>query len=84
MALQEVMEKVEAKMGDVDRKLIYAHQKFVELVLDYIISDFGKSRGSLNDSGIGGMVICYSSEQTKHMFELFNRKNSDKMVSLNS
>ncbi|NYT85032.1 type I restriction endonuclease subunit R [Pollutimonas harenae] len=72
MALQQALEDVEVKMGDVDRKLIYAHESFVEPMLDYIINDFEKSRGALNDSSIGGMVICDSSEQAKQMFDIFN------------
>ncbi|WP_080612346.1 type I restriction endonuclease subunit R [Shewanella xiamenensis] len=70
--LQKALEEAEVKMGDVDRKLIYAHPSFVEPMLDYIITDFEKSRGALNDASIGGMVICDSSEQAEQMFEIFN------------
>lgn len=72
MSLQQALEDVEVKMGDADRKLIYAHENFVEPMLDYIINDFEKSRGALNDASIGGMVICDSSEQAKQMFDIFN------------
>ncbi|MBV1790603.1 DEAD/DEAH box helicase family protein [Marinobacterium sp. D7] len=72
MTLQQALEEVEVKMGDVDRKLIYAHPSFVEPMLDYIIRDFEKSRGALNDATIGGMVICDSSDQARQMFEIFN------------
>jgi type I restriction enzyme R subunit len=72
MTLQQALEEAEVKMGDVDRKEIYAHQSFVEPMLDYIMSDFEKSRGMLNDATIGGMIICDSSDQAKKMFELFN------------
>lgn len=70
--LQKALEEAEVKMGDVDRKLIYAHPSFVEPMLDYIVTDFEKSRGALNDTSIGGMVICDSSEQAEQMFEIFN------------
>ncbi|MDP2547119.1 type I restriction endonuclease subunit R [Oceanobacter sp. 4_MG-2023] len=70
--LQKALEEAEVKMGDVDRKLIYAHPSFVEPMLNYIVTDFEKSRGALNDTTIGGMVICDSSEQAKQMFEIFN------------
>lgn len=70
--LQKALEEAEVKMGDVDRKLIYAHPSFVEPMLDYIVTDFEKSRGALNDASIGGMVICDSSDQAKQMFEIFN------------
>ncbi|ETI59995.1 type I restriction endonuclease subunit R [Marinomonas profundimaris] len=70
--LQKALEEAEVKMGDVDRKLIYAHPSFVEPMLTYIVNDFEKSRGALNDTTIGGMVICDSSDQAKQMFDIFN------------
>ncbi|MEZ8803009.1 type I restriction endonuclease subunit R [Vibrio splendidus] len=72
ITLQQALEEAEVKMGDVDRKEIYAHESFVEPMLDYIVSDFEKSRGTLNDATIGGMIICDSSDQAKKMYELFN------------
>ncbi|HCE5137252.1 TPA: type I restriction endonuclease subunit R [Vibrio parahaemolyticus] len=81
MTLQQALEEAEVKMGDVDRKEIYAHQSFVEPMLDYIISDFEKSRGTLNDATIGGMIICDSSDQAKKMFELFNAVYASKPLS---
>lgn len=70
--LQKALEEAEVKVGDVDRRLIYADPSFVEPMLDYIVNDFEKSRGALNDATIGGMVICDSSNQAKQMFEIFN------------
>ncbi len=75
--LQKALEEAEVKMGDVDRKLIYAHPSFVEPMLSYIVNDFEKSRGALNDATIGGMVICDSSDQAKQMFEIFNGVYAD-------
>jgi type I restriction enzyme R subunit len=72
MVLQQALEDVEVQMGDVDRKLIYAHPSFVEPMLGYIVADFEKSRAALNDASIGGMVICDSSNQAKQMFDIFN------------
>lgn len=74
IALQEALAQAEVKQGDVDKKIIYAHPTFVESMLDYIVQDFENSRGACNDSTIGGMVICDSSEQAKQMFEIFNAK----------
>ncbi|MGO2233986.1 MAG: type I restriction endonuclease subunit R [Marinomonas sp.] len=75
--LQQALEEAEVKMGDVDRKLIYANERFVAPMLHYIITDFEKSRGALNDASIGGMVICDSSNQAKEMFELFSKKYAE-------
>ena len=78
--LQKALEEAEVKMGDVDRKLIYAHPSFVEPMLDYIVTDFEKSRGAINDATIGGMVICDSSNQAKQMFDVFNAIYAGKPV----
>jgi type I restriction enzyme R subunit len=72
LSLQEALAAVELQQGDIDRKLIYSHPRFVEPMLDYIVRDFEKSRSALNDATIGGMVICDSAEQAKQMFEIFN------------
>ena len=82
LSLQEALAAVELQQGDIDRKLVYSHPRFVEPMLDYIITDFEKSRGALNDATIGGMVICDSSEQAKQMFELFQNRNTVKVVEL--
>lgn len=65
---------VELQQGDIDRRQLYAHPRFVEPMLDYIIKDFEKSRGALGDTGIGGMVICDSADQAKKMFEIFRER----------
>lgn len=72
LSLQEALAAVELQQGDIDRKLIYAHPRFVEPMLDYIVNDFEKSRSALGDSTIGGMVICDSAEQARQMFDIFN------------
>jgi len=72
LSLQEALAAVELQQGDIDRKLLYAHPRFVEPMLDYIVRDFEKIRSALNDSTIGGMVICDSADQAKQMFEIFN------------
>ena len=74
LTLQKALEQVEIQQGDIDKKLVYAHPTFVEPMLDYIVEDFEKSRGALNDNSIGAMVICDSSDQAKMLFEIFNEK----------
>jgi len=74
IALQKALQEVKIQQGDIEKKLVYAHPRFVEPMLDYIIQDFEKSRGALNDSSIGGMVICDSSEQAKQLYEVFENK----------
>jgi type I restriction enzyme, R subunit len=72
ISLQEALAAVQLQQGDIDRKLIYAHPQFVEPMLDYIVTDFEKSRSALGDASIGGMVICDSADQAKEMFKIFN------------
>lgn len=72
ISLQEALAAVKLQQGDIDRKLIYSHPKFVEPMLDYIVTDFEKSRSALGDASIGGMVICDSAEQARQMFDIFN------------
>jgi type I restriction enzyme R subunit len=80
LALQQALQEVEIRQGDIGKKLIYAHPRFVEPMLDYIVHDFEKSRGAVNDSTIGGMVICDSSEQAKQMYEIFKDRSASKVV----
>lgn len=72
ISLQEALAAVQLQQGDIDRKLMYSHPKFVEPMLDYIVRDFEKSRSALDDASIGGMVICDSADQARQMFEIFN------------
>lgn len=72
--LEEALKQIEILKGDIDKRELYAHQHFVEPMLDYIIQDFLKTRIRFNDHSIGGMVVCDSSEQAKMLFKLFIKK----------
>jgi type I restriction enzyme R subunit len=72
--LEEALAKIKIQKGGIDRKQLYSHPKFVEPMLDYIIEDFEHSRMAMGESGIGGMVICDSSDQAKEMFKIFGEK----------
>lgn len=72
--LQKTLEEIEILKGNTDKKMVYAHEKFVEPMLDYIIKDFEQARISMNDNSIGGMVVCDSSEQAKMMYKIFQHK----------
>jgi type I restriction enzyme R subunit len=78
ISLQEALAAVQLQQGDIDRKQIYSHPKFVEPMLDYIVRDFEKSRNALGDSSIGGMVICDSADQAKEMHRIFNAVYAEK------
>ncbi|MGV8944873.1 MAG: type I restriction endonuclease subunit R [Lutibacter sp.] len=74
LTLEKALEEIQILKGDADKKVVYSHHKFVEPMLDYIVSDFEKSRISMNDATIGAMVVCDSSNQAKMMFEIFTSK----------
>jgi type I restriction enzyme R subunit len=71
LSLQQALEDIKLLKGDAKKKMVYAHPKFVEPMLDYIVKDFENARITMIDNSIGGMVVCDSSEQAKMMFEIF-------------
>jgi len=79
--LAQALQQVEILKGAVDRTTIYAHPKFVEPMLDYIVADFLKSRMMYGDDSFGAMVVCDSSEQARTMSEIFAKKYSQKLKS---
>lgn len=72
--LEQALKEVEILKGDVDKRIIYAHKKFAEPMLDYIVQDFKSSRIRFGDYTIGGMVVCDSSDQAEKLFEIFMDK----------
>lgn len=72
LVLQEALENIKVLLGKTDKNVVYAHYKFVEPMLDYIVKDMEQAR--YEDDSIGGMVICDSSEQAKMMHEIFENK----------
>lgn len=81
--LKEILDKIYIKHGDLVKQKVYADRRFVEPMLEYIVDDMKKSRIAHNDSSIGGMVVCSSSEQAKMFFDVFNEKYKDKSTDKN-
>jgi type I restriction enzyme R subunit len=73
MQLQQALADIEVQHGGIDRKALYAHQRFVGAMLDYILRDFAQSRITFGDDSIGGMVICDSAEQARELFRQFQQ-----------
>ena len=63
------------KQGEFTKSQIFAHKKFVEPLVEYIISDFKKSRVLHNDYSIGGMIVCDTSDQAKMIFAEIQKYN---------
>jgi len=74
LTLKKALKEIEVLKGNTNKNVVYAHRKFVEPMLDYIVQDFEKAR--INESTIGGLVICDSSAQAKKMYEIFQLKYS--------
>lgn len=71
LKLKEALESINVLKGAGDKKYVYAHPRFVEPMLEYIVSDFENARLMHNDSTIGAMVVCDSAEQAKMLHEVF-------------
>jgi len=80
IVLQEALKSIEVLKGSIEKEELYAHEQFVEPMLEYMVKDFEKSRIALNDDSIGAMVICDSSKQAKMMYELFQEKYAPQQV----
>jgi type I restriction enzyme R subunit len=79
LKLKEALESIDILKGNADKKQVYAHPRFVEPMLDYIVQDFERARISFNDNTVGGMVVCDSSDQAKMMFEIFQSKYAEQI-----
>ncbi|TRZ53655.1 MAG: type I restriction endonuclease subunit R [Dehalococcoidia bacterium] len=77
--LEEALKQIEILKGDVEKRVIYSHKKFVEPMLYYIVEDFLKSRVMHGDDTFGGMVVCDSSDQAREMSKIFAKKYSKKL-----
>ena len=72
--LAQALKEIEILKGDADKRVVYAHEKFVEPMLDYIVEDFVSSRNRFGDHSIGGMVVCDSADQARTMHRIFISK----------
>lgn len=79
--IKKILEETEVIKGDIKKEELYSHGKYVEPMLDYVVSDFLKTRVRLGDNSIGGMVVCDSSPQAKKMYEIFVNKYNKKQES---
>ena len=77
MKLRDALSELEVLEGEINKKLLFSHRRFVKPMLDYIIEDFNKSRITLGDKSFGAMVICDSSDQAREMNDIFMNENYD-------
>lgn len=74
MQMLAILEQIDVLKGDIKKKLVYAHPKYVAPLLDYIVEDLQKFRNIETDASLGGMVVCDSSEQAKGLFAFFEQR----------
>lgn len=75
--VQGVIRDIKVQSGDISKRELYAHEKFVDPMLSYIVNDFINSRIRFGEKTVGGMVVCDSSDQAREMFRIFNEKAND-------
>ena len=71
MQMQDVMEQIKILKGEISKSEIFAHPKFAEPMLEYILNDLKDFRKK--DETVGGMVVCDTSEQAKELFAQFEK-----------
>ena len=74
MHMHEVMDQIKVLQGDIKKSDLYAHPKFTEPLLDYIVKDLIQFRRDEEDTSLGGMVVCDSAAQAKELFRQFEEK----------
>ncbi|MFV8366822.1 type I restriction endonuclease [Flavobacterium sp. XS1P27] len=74
MEMKEVMNQIKVLQGDITTRQIYAHSRFAKPLLKYITNDLIKFRRDLQDTSLGGLVVCDSADQAKELFDLFQEK----------
>ena len=72
------------QQGEFTKSQVFAHQKFVEPLVHYIISDFERSKKLQNEDTIGGMIVCDTSEQAKMIFAEIKNYNKNNPKQINS
>jgi type I restriction enzyme, R subunit len=71
MQMQEILSQINVVEGDIKKAQVYAHRKYVEPLLDYIVKDLQQFKKQEYDNSLGGMVVCDSAEQAKELFRYF-------------
>lgn len=82
--LQAALADLETLKGSLQKKDFYAHPKYVSALVEYIASDFRKSRIAMNDDSIGGMIVCDSSEQARVVYDELQKTEYSSALILHS
>lgn len=66
--LRNLRSQLSVQEGELRKKDLYAHEKYVTPLLSYIAEDFCRSRQLMGDDSIGGMIVSHSSEQARELY----------------
>ena len=75
----------EIQRGGLSKEDIFAHPRYVESMLDFIIEDFNRARNVIfDDQTIGGMIVCDSSKQARELEKQLEKRRKAGTINLTS
>ena len=75
----------EIQRGGLSKEDIFAHPRYVEPMLDFIIEDFNRARDVIfDDQTIGGMIVCDSSKQARELEKQLKKRRKAGTINLTS
>ena len=75
----------EIQRGGLSKEEIFAHPRYVEPMLDFIIEDFNRARDVIfDDQTIGGMIVCDSSKQARELEKQLEKRRKAGIINLTS
>ena len=75
----------EIQRGGLSKEDIFAHTRYVEPMLDFIIEDFNRARDVIfDDQTIGGMIVCDSSKQARELEKQLEKRRKAGTINLTS
>jgi type I restriction enzyme, R subunit len=74
--INQVYDEIVAQ-GTIKKEQVFAHRKFVKPLVEYILKDFRRSRVMHGEDGLGGMIVCDSSEQARMIYDEIVLQNTD-------
>lgn len=75
--VSQILKDIKIEFKTLNKKDLYANERFVLPMLEYIVKDLKISRIRFGDATIGGMVVCDSSEQAREMKKHFDESIQD-------
>lgn len=79
--LRSLRQQLSVKEGQLHKKDLYAHERYVAPLLDYIVDDFQRSR-LLTDPSTGSMIVSHSSEQARELYRQVQERYPSLKVAL--